>query len=137
MDWYVTGVPDGRARSSQPSHRHGVFQHLNQEPVHETCASCGVVSSLDVPPSARGDLGPPDRYVERPPVVVEREQIIERRYVPPPVYRERRVTRSPSMSNRCMSLHGYIAYGYAYGYGRGWHPGRFHGGRWGHYHRRW
>ena len=89
-------------------------------------------------PALASDLGPPDRYVERAPVVVEHERIIERRYVPTPVYRERRVYVEPEYVEPVyVAPRIYRPYGYAYGYGREWHPGRFYGGRWGHDHRRW
>ena len=96
-------------------------------------------------PVAAADLGPSGPYIERPPVV-ERERIIERRYVPVPVYRERRVYVEPPfvepiyVAPRVYRRYGYpygYGRGYPYGYGRGWHPGRFHGGGWGHGHRRW
>ena len=91
-------------------------------------------------PAAAADLGPPGPYIERParPPIVEREHIIERRYVPVPVYRERRVYVEPRFVEPIfVAPRVYRRYGYPYGYGRGWHPGRFYGGGWGHGHRRW
>ena len=53
---------------------------------------------------------------------MERERIIERRYVPVPVYREPRVYE-PRFVDRFRRSRVYRRYGYPYGYGRGGNPG--------------